>query len=207
MLLAIAALLLAVYPKAVMDLERRPLTRYGVASTLGFIAIVAGVLASRQQYLTDVAVEKVHSDTVNGLKSVDEHISLFEQHTPTVPKAAFHFSNEEFAVVPIEKGWLIGVNESITNDGDDALYEANGLAAVGTFEGPLARAQSVSDVIRYIQGRLGVLSRRGLTSKALPIRHGETLINTASLAIYKSEIIDSIYLRKKYILLRHRVYL
>lgn len=172
--LTVAAILLALFPQWVSYLEHRPRLRIPIALALGLLAIVSGIVSAKQMQSQDTEITSLNSAQSTGFQQLNQHIATFEARTPTVPKLAISFSNDQIAILPVNGALLIGLNLTLTNEGDDSTYTNHFVTTIVRTPTESGR----SSIIRVIRRQLRILAAQAGGDHAT-IRHGESKITSA----------------------------
>lgn len=168
LVLAIAAALLGLVPSWVSNLQFRPSLRYSIAAVLVALSIVSAAISSNQMRGADAQIAALESSQSQGFQGLNKHIEDFEAKTPTVPKLAFAFSDEQVAVTPRNGRLLLGLTVNITNNGDDAVYTTHYVAAFGR----TPSAAGIAQVISIIRTKLHKIIHQ--RTEPVTLNHGES---------------------------------
>jgi hypothetical protein len=178
----VAAFVVGLHPKWVAKLEhpKNKRIRLTIAWAFGIAAAAVGVLSAVQQRIGDDAIRTLASQQSSGFQRLGQQIKIFQEHTPTVPKWAFH-TTEEMTMAPVGKTWFFGVNVTLWNDGDDADYTSSVAEA---FTGMLTdNARELA--IKQMLSNLKTLEATN-KNKPTPIRSGENRLTSVAFPIDKN---------------------
>jgi hypothetical protein len=96
--------------------------RWSVAGVLILIALVSGVLSAWQTHGQDVEIQALSRGQDTGFSNVRSDIDSLKAQTPRVPRIELH-SSGGIVIGPLTTGGtLVGLNLTITNDGDDVIF-------------------------------------------------------------------------------------
>jgi len=182
----VAALMIGLFPKWVIGLEKRPRLRWTIAGVLGILAVAIWVTSAIQMRSLDSKISglETNQEATTQYQQLHQQMNAFEARTPTIPKMDFHFSNEGTGLIPAAHGFLFGFSLTLNNDGDDASY--HGAQAIGKSITPTI--SSTYDNIRKMRQHLGNLMAHPLHSPPVVIRHGESKVMSVMIPMDGQEI-------------------
>jgi len=168
-------LLLALFPSAVLGLERKPGLRYTIAGALVVLAVIIWVTSAAQMHRMDADLTNLRNGQSSGFQTIGQQISAFAATAPRVPRLAVHLDEGEIAYVVRGGQELLGVNVTITNDGDDATFAAHYVSAV---------SNTPSGNGAYAFMKLLIAKVANLPDgKPAILRHGESSVSSAVLVV------------------------
>jgi hypothetical protein len=183
----VAALMIGLFPKAIIELESRPKLRRTIASILGILAIAIWITSAVQMRSLDLTLSGLQTtkQASGQYESLNEKVNAIETHMVTVPRLAVHFSNGlGIETYQESSGLLQGVTITINNDGDDGTIDWAQAIGLITPTPPIATTYSE---IRVVRRRLGELLAQGKLIKHVSFRHGESQTVSAMTPITSDE--------------------